>query len=311
MSVVCNFSNIRKISQFSPGFIQIHASSILYMNSLTLAGVWLQMGDIAYDQCEECTSYEHVTDDCPLFDRCSNCFERDHETKACLLPPQVRCANCLRANTSTETCDCQQNMMFKQMQGLRLVGNEQTPSPLLDLTIYAEKYVALVGPFSRRTFVSEKIVDDYNRCPNVAHIGLYNDQEERVAVELHITIESRMVLQPCFILKHRMAYDVILGMDFLQKYGWSMRIGKFTINKYSPIFTTDDEVQYWRKVTVANGPQIQKANARIIKLNKNRPTRNVLTGLARKLGADVGDEEDVDEGVLSLHPSPKEVKLFN
>lgn len=87
-----------------------------------------------YEQCEECTSYEHITDDCPLFERCGNCFERGHETGNCLLPNVVMCNNCYRANTITRECDCQDSL-FAKMQRLRLVGEPSRPLPITDVTI--------------------------------------------------------------------------------------------------------------------------------------------------------------------------------
>lgn len=69
-----------------------------------------------------------------------------------------------------------------------------------------------------------------------------------------IQIFNRLLLNvnPCIIQTSKMPYDVTLGMNFLRRFGFSMRIGKYSINKYSPTFLTVGEIKYWRKVPVKN-----------------------------------------------------------
>lgn len=246
------------------------------------------MERIVYLQCSICTSFDHVTKDCASLDRCDNCFQITHSVDKCHLPPQIRCNNCLRANTSTEWCDCQNMSIFNKMQGLRLVGAGKDISPLIDVTIYSQKYVALVSTGEYKTYISSKVVQDYDDCQNVTHSGLFNMQNKRMAIELHISIHHRLIMHPCIIRVDKMPFDVILGMDFLIRYGFSLRIGKFIINNHSPLFSTDDEIQYWRKVTVVNGPQVQHEEAKIIELPSD-------------LGN--GQEDAENEDILDLHPT--------
>lgn len=220
----------------------------------------------------------------------------------------------MRANTSQAQCDCEFNSIFKKMQGLRLVKATDAPLPLMDVTIYAQKYVALVSTSSSQTFITPKVASDYDATPDLQIAGLFNQNNVRVAIELHIASEKRLVLHPCFI-RRNITYDVILGMDFLMKFGFTMRIGTHMINNFSPIFSTDNEIQYWRKITVVNGPQIQEQNAKIVDLKRTPPTSKKVQGLRRKYAQEPHEENgsscnsDADEDVLDLHPSEEDFKL--
>lgn len=109
--------------------------------------------------CEECASLDHNKPNFPLLISCENCYDQDHEESNCPLPKQVRCKECNGANTRTCECDCQ-NGLWKDMQTLRLVGYQDNAVPLVDVTMYAHKYVALVATGQPDTYMS-KVVKDY------------------------------------------------------------------------------------------------------------------------------------------------------
>lgn len=165
------------------------------------------------------------------------------------------------------------------------------------------------------TFISPKVVADYDNFPESIAYGLYNSRNERVAIELHICIGNRLVLHPC-IIRASIAYDVVLGSDFLMKFGFSFRLGNITINNHSPRFSTYDEIQYWRRVEVINGPQVQNQPARIIRLANATETTNEMPRLVRRTmnedeEQEEKDEQEEQEDVLDLHPSSKDLNLLN
>lgn len=246
--------------------------------------------------CLRCTSYKHKTADCLITKHCENCFSTNHSLLQCRFPPNVRCDICFRANTKTEDCDCENQSLVENMQGLRLVGDDFGPVPLIDVHVYTIRYAALVAPSQTRTYISTKVSEDYDALQNVTHLELHH-REQRVGLELHISIENRLILHPCLIKTNQMPYDVILGMDFLRKFGFSLSVGKFTINKFSPIFSTDTEVQYWKRVIIVNGPSVQPANA--------KEARNGNHGVM-EVDPDV---ESYEDDVLEIHPSFDELKL--
>lgn len=264
------------------------------------------MSDIVYEQCDECTSYEHITDDCPLFDRCANCCRREHTTPNCPLPAQIKCKNCYRANTVTKECDCQ-GSIFPRMQRLRLVGEPSCPIPLTDVSIYYQKYTALVLLGSRQTFVSPKVAADFDGCKNIKHIELYDNHHKRIALELHICIGKRLILHPC-VIRESIAHDVVLGSDFLMKFGFEFRLGNIAVNNHSPRFSTYNEIQYWNKLVVVNGPQVQEEPARIVKLVNTTAKSTKPPGSEKRT---VATDESEDEDVLDLHPSMNELSMMN
>lgn len=242
--------------------------------------------------CLRCTSYRHKTAKCTINKFCENCFNSDHSFLQCRLPPTIRCNICYRANTETKNCDCENQGLIKNMQGLRLVGDDSGPAPLIDVHIYTLRYVALVATNQSRTYISTKVVEDYDALQNITHIELHHE-DQRVGLELHISIENRLVLHSCIIKKQQMPYDIIIGMDFLRKFGFSLSIGKFTINKFSPIFSTAEEIQYWRKVIVVNGPPVQKHNAKVLFVEDKKVSKHV----------------EVDHDILEIHPSYNDLEL--
>lgn len=213
---------------------------------------------------------------------------------------------CHRANTVTAECDCQDSL-FNKMQRLRLVGEPSCPLPMTDITIYAMKYTALVSLSTRETFVSPKVVEDYDEYDgdDVKHFGLYNSNNKRVAVELHISIGNRLLFHPCRI-NADMAYDVILGSDFLMKFGFGFRLGNISINNHSPRFSTYDEIRYWRKISSVNGPKMQENKAKLINFPKDDKIIKI-PGLVRRSHNETIDE---NEDVLEIHPSNNELELM-
>ncbi|KAL5282482.1 hypothetical protein ACFFRR_006315 [Megaselia abdita] len=196
--------------------------------------------------CEDCLRRDHSVEDCPLRVTCSNCYGQDHEEEKCKLPKQYRCSNCSRANTRTVECDCDLGL-WKGMQTLRLVGPRDRGIPLVDVTIYSNKYVASFALNASDTFISPKVVEDYTVLNQHVANGLYNKAGTLIALELHIVIGNRLVAHPCYIAD--VNYDVVLGTDFLHRFGFGFRIGPFGVNNFSPTFSMADEIRYWVNLT--------------------------------------------------------------
>lgn len=228
--------------------------------------------------CEECASLDHNKTDCPLLISCENCYAQDHDESNCPLPKQVRCKECNRANTRTRECDCQKGL-WKDMQTLRLVGYHDNAVPLVDVTMYAHKYVALVATGQPDTYMSPQVVKDYIGTTYVSKLGLYDRNNKLVAFQLHLNIGNRLILHPCFI-KSDIAYDLVLGMDFLLRYGFGLRIGKTEINNFSPTFSTAQEIRYWMN-RYSNDNNHPNQTKQLVKLNRHQLSTRVLSNCRR------------------------------
>lgn len=210
------------------------------------------------------------------------------------------------------------------MQTLRLVGSEDEAVPVIDVQIYLEVYAALCNIGSPDSYISPKVVEDYVGQQSVDRFGLYNKEGEMVALNLHVSIGSRLILHP-FYIDSSISYDVILGADFHKRYGYTYSLGKFSINQFSPVYTTAQEVRYWKnrkdhsdleEKKFVNVTLKQTTQSRILsdvqmltreewrkKVAKKRANKNYQTP------ALYPSDDDFD--TIDLHPSHEELTQLN
>lgn len=200
------------------------------------------------------------------------------------------------------------------MQALRLVGHRDNAVPIIDVRIYTNVYAALISTGNENTYVTPKVHREHENQKSTSS-GLYNNAGKLVAIHLHMTIGDRLVLHPCYI-KENIAYDIVLGSDFLLRYGFGLRMGKFEINNFSPTYTTAKEVLYWQNIIDAHDTSVNPPHKQLItvevkdrteprRLNDARP----LTPKERRQKRLASKLESPKDDVLALHPSDTDDEL--
>lgn len=260
---------------------------------------------LQYIECSNCGSFDHSQSTCPLLPSCKNCMSTTHINN-CPLPVQHICKTCFKANTRTQDCDCNDSL-WGQMQTLRLVGARDDAVPIIDVRVYTKIFAALVNTGSANTYITPKVQKEFEGDEQVSRFGLYNNANTLVALQLHMSIGSRLVWHPCYIHEN-ISHDIVLGADFLLRYGFTLRLGKFEVNNFSPTFTTAKEVQYWRSTLNAIEHKLIKVNL------QPQHSPRVLPGVSFPTKEQIVEQRKKrttkkDADVLALYPSDSDLEF--
>lgn len=161
-----------------------------------------------------------------------NCGKWGHTHLRCRAPKVVRCLRCGAANVRTKHCPCQKpcGKDISRIQNLRRVRTKILQS----VTIHAEIYEAIFAIDSDKTKISMALFRT---------LKLYGyEATNRGQLVIPITIGEITFNHMCFIEEISNA-DMIIGMDLLDRIGFSFSVGGERVNHHSPIFNDAFEIR--------------------------------------------------------------------
>lgn len=164
--------------------------------------------------------------------RCLNCGKMGHHHAVCKAPKVIRCFICKAANVKTKHCPCQipAGQDLSRIQALRRVGLKIYRSVMIE----GEIYEAVFSTLAEITRISFGVY-------GTLKLFGYETSRQRT-INIPIKIGERTYRHSC-VIDPRAENEVVIGMDLLNKIGFSFTVGDQVVNNESPVFMEPYEIR--------------------------------------------------------------------
>ncbi|KAL5283675.1 hypothetical protein ACFFRR_006131 [Megaselia abdita] len=173
-----------------------------------------------------------------VVDMCLRYFHFGHHRITCRKEPIVTCGKCFRAYYFSTECPCNHNdtdgMTF------RLVGGEPFPRPCIDVMIGNNNYEALINQSKSRTTINSEVFNYINFLKEQSNLPAVSSNE---IIHFNIKRRQKEVMVEIETDKHQ-TNPIIIGMEFLTKTGFELRIDKVSVNQCSPVLESPTTINF-------------------------------------------------------------------
>ncbi|KAL5274873.1 hypothetical protein ACFFRR_001111 [Megaselia abdita] len=173
-----------------------------------------------------------------VVDMCLRCFHFGHHRITCRKEPIVTCGNCFRAYYFSTECPCNHN--DTDGMTLRLVGGEPFPRPCIDVMIGNNNYEALINQSKSRTTINSEVFNYINFLKEQSNLPAVSSNE---IIHFNIKRRQKEVMVEIETDKHQ-TNPIIIGMEFLTKTGFELRIDKVSVNQCSPVLESPTTINF-------------------------------------------------------------------